>query len=140
VAGVGHRVAERPQQIRLALAIAHARHLRAALLGAAGRAGDVSQIARPRRVGHVDDRRAIVLVDAGERISRLAPVVADEGDEAPALLVDRRLVGRAPLEIVVTDQLHVSRFGPVTARRLRRSGPGRERDQGEAEEDHRKPS
>jgi len=35
VARIGDRVAERPQQVRLALAVADARHLGAALLGAA---------------------------------------------------------------------------------------------------------
>jgi len=140
VTRVRDRVAERPQQVRLALAIADARHLRPTLLAAARRSGDVRQIARSRRVGDIHDRRAVVFVDARERVSRLAAVVADVRDEARALLVDRRLVRRAPLQIVVADQLHVAGFGAVTARRLRRRGPCDERCQHEAEENHRKTS
>jgi hypothetical protein len=137
VARVRHGVAERPQQIRLALPIAETRHLRAALLRAAGRTRDVRQVARARRVGDVDDRGAVVLVGAGQRIARLATVMADVGDHAPALLVDRRLVRRASLQIVVADQLHVARFGAVAASRcLGRRGPGRERRQCEPEEHH----
>src|SRR5207247_7837372 len=121
VAGVGNRVAEGPQQVRLALAIAHARHLGAALLGAADRAGNVDQIARARRVGDVDDRRAVVLVHAGEGVARLAAVMPDVGDEAAALLVNRGLVRRAALQVVVADQLHVAGLGAVAAgRRLPR--------------------
>ena len=54
--------------------------------------------------------------------------------------MNRRLVRRAPLQIVVADQLHVAGFGAVTARRLRRRGPGDERCQREPEENHRKTS
>jgi hypothetical protein len=67
-----------------------------------------------------------------------AAVVADVGDDAPALRVDRRLVGRAALQIVVADQLHVAGFGAVTASgRLGRRGPGREHHEGEAEDGQR---
>src|SRR5207245_3012344 len=101
VARVGDCVAERPQEICLALPLADARHLGAALLGAAGSARDVSQIAWPRRVGDVDDRGAVVFLYSGQRIARLAAVMADVGDEVAASLVERRLVRRAYLQMVV---------------------------------------
>src|SRR5207245_6579286 len=65
VARAGHCIAERPQEICLALPLADARHLGAALLGAAGRPRDVSQIARPRWVGDLDDRGAVVFLHSG---------------------------------------------------------------------------
>src|SRR5206468_9701092 len=70
VTGVGDRVADRAQQIRLALPVAYAGHLRPALLTAARRAGNVAEVAGLRGVGGVDDRRAVVLLDAGERVAR----------------------------------------------------------------------
>src|SRR6185503_11407678 len=64
---------------------------------------------------------------------------ADVGDEAPALLVDRRLIRRAALQVVMTDQLHVLGLGAVPAwRRLGGRRRGRDRDQQETEE-HRHP-
>jgi len=45
--------------------------------------------------------------------ARPPTVVADVGDHAPALLMDRRLVGRAALQVVVADQLHVVSLGSV---------------------------
>src|SRR4029077_9556610 len=103
-------------QVRLALAIAHARHLRAALLRTADSAGNVDQIARARRVGDVDERPAVVLGHAGEGILRLAAVMPDVGDEAAALLVDRGLIRRAALQVVVADQLHVAGPRPLGPR------------------------
>ncbi len=40
-------------------------------------------------------------------------MVADIGDPAVPLLVDDGLIGAAPLEIVVADELHVALFGLV---------------------------
>jgi hypothetical protein len=141
VTRVGRRVAERPQQVGLALPVAHARHLRAALLGAAGHAGDVRQIARPRGIGDVHDRGAVVLLATGERIARPAAVVADVGQDTPALAMDRGLVGRAALQVVVADQFHVLGFGAVTARRrLRGRDAGRQQRRGEGGKDPYEPA
>src|SRR2546425_4916284 len=48
VARAGPRVAERPQEVALAPPVAHARHLRPALLGATVHPRDVGEVARPR--------------------------------------------------------------------------------------------
>src|SRR6185369_1758119 len=89
--------AERAQQIdrvavafRQGAAVADAGHLRAAGFEIALLTGDVEQVFRLRRVGDVDDRGAVELGLAGERIERLrhlrrATVVADVGNEAVAL-------------------------------------------------------
>ena len=62
------RVAERAQQVDLALvrarqraAAADARHLRAAVLAFACFSGNVREVARLLRIGHVDDRRAVAV-------------------------------------------------------------------------------
>ena len=65
-----------------------------------------------RRIGHVDDRGAVEFRLTGERIERFrsfrrAAVVSDIGDVAIALMMDRRLIGAAPLEVVIPDQPHV---------------------------------
>src|SRR2546422_2825904 len=39
------------------------------LLGATGHPRDVGEVTRPRGVGHIDDRRPVVFVGAGERRS-----------------------------------------------------------------------
>ena len=123
----------RPSAVR---AVAHPHHLRAARLVGAGRARDVVQVFRMRRIGDVDDRGAVVLGLAGQRIDRRrhvvgAAVMADIGDVAVALLVDGGLVGRARLQVVPADQLHVGGFrrradllflrqrGPQTPKRQR---------------------
>src|SRR4030095_10196653 len=73
-----------------------------------------------------------------ERVARRAAWMADVRDEARALSVNRRLVGRPALEIVVAHQLHVAGLGAVTARRgLRGPRPRRERNQDEPEQDRR---
>ena len=112
------RGAEGAQQIhgaRIAvgqvLAVAHARHLRAATLRAAFGAGNMCEILRLRRIGHVDDRGAVELGLTGQRIDRLGhiarAVMADISDVAVALPVDGRLIGAAGLQVVVADQPHV---------------------------------
>ncbi len=115
-------VAEGAQQIEFALvgfgqraAGADAHHLRAAGFVFAGLAGNVMQIFRLRRVGDVEDRGAVVLGLAGQRIDRLAHVgraamVADIGDVALALMEDRRLIGAAVLQVAIADQPHVLGF------------------------------
>ena len=106
------RVAERAQQVdgagialRQRLAVAHAHHLRAAVLGQALLAGNVREVLRAARIGDVDDRGAVEFLGARQRIERLghllgAAVVADVGDPAAALLVDDRLIGAARLQVV----------------------------------------
>ena len=104
--------------LRQRLAVADARHLRAAVLVVALLARDVREVFRLRRIGDVDDRGAVELGLAGQRIDRLrhlrrAAVVADIGDVAVALLVDGRLIGAARLQVVVADQAHVLRLGRI---------------------------
>jgi hypothetical protein len=105
------RVAVRARQ---ALAVAYPRHLRAAGLGPAFGAGNMREIFRLRRIGDVDDRGAVELPLAVERIHGLVDVacavVADIGDIALALLVNGRLIGAARLQVVEADEAHVLRF------------------------------
>ena len=130
--GIGHvpdlvgQVAERAQEVRLVLvgarqrlAVADSHHRRTARLRLTLRARDVVQIARVLRIGDIDDRRAVVLGLAGERIHPLAAVVADVGDPARALVVHDRLVRGARLEVVHPHQAHVALL----------LGAGRERDE-----------
>src|SRR6185437_14160763 len=103
--------AEGAQQVGLlgiglgeSLAVADARHLGAALVAAPRRARNVMEIFGMARIGDVDDRGAVVLAPAGERVHRplialLAAELADIGDPAPVLLMDHRRVGGTPLEI-----------------------------------------
>src|SRR2546428_453823 len=94
-----------------------------------------------RHVRHPDGPSCSGFALPGAGFARAPAVMADVGDEAAALLVDRRLVGRAPLEVVVTDQLHVVRLGAVAARRrLRRGRAGREGGHGEGENETRERS
>ena len=64
---------------------------------------------------------------AGQRIELLVAVVADVGDPALALLLDRRLVGGARLQVAVADQAHVQCLGLRTGLRggLRQGQQGR---------------
>ena len=69
-----------------------------------------------RRVGHVDQRGAVELGLAGQRVDRLfrlgnPTVMADIGDPAVALVMNDRLVGATPLQIAVADQRHVAGLG-----------------------------
>src|SRR6185437_755777 len=84
------------------LAVAHARHLGAALIAAPRRARNMVEIFGMARIGDVDDRGAVVLAPMAERVHRplgalLAAELADIGDPASVLLVDRRRVGGTPL-------------------------------------------
>ncbi len=161
---IGHVVdfvafaAEDAQQIDLVgialgqgLAVADARHLRAALLVIAFGAGDMGEVLRMRRIGHVDDRGAVEFGLAGQGIERLrhfrrAAMVADIGDIAVALMVDGRLIGGAVLQIVIADQPHIARFrriadfgraGDGDDVRLRRLRDGRQRNSGDHGSDRR---
>ena len=73
----------------------------------------MSEVARLLRIGHVDDRRAVLFVRACQRVSLHAAVMADVGDPAVPLAVNRGLVGAARLKVVVTDERHVALFRVV---------------------------
>src|SRR5262245_14436790 len=99
------RVRIRPGQ---ALAVANARHLRAAGLRAAVGTRNMRKIFRLRRIGDVDDRGAVELrlsVDPIDRLGHVArAVMAYIGDVAIPLLVNGRLVGAACLQIIEADE------------------------------------
>ena len=83
------QIAERAQEIgllarpaRQRLAVADARHRRAARLRLARRAGDVVQVLRLLRIRHVHDGGAVLLHLAGQRVHAQAAVVADVGDDS----------------------------------------------------------
>ena len=98
------------------LAVADAHHLRAAGLVFSFLPGNVVQVFRMRGIGDVDDRGAVRLGLAGDRIDRIgngvgSAVMSDIGDPAVALMMDGRLIGAARLKVAVADQLHVGGFG-----------------------------
>ena len=73
------------------------------------------QIFRVRGIGDIDDRRAVRLGLAGQRIDRIgnvigAAVMADIGDPAVALMMNGGLIGAARLQVVTPHQFHVGRF------------------------------
>src|SRR5258708_5678049 len=113
-------VAERPQEVGFVLVGsrqfrtgAHPHHLRPAVFRFSGLAGNVREVLGLLRVGHIEDRCAVVLLLAGERVQQVVAVMPDVGDPAAALLVDHGLIGAAALEVVVADQLHVALLGLV---------------------------
>src|SRR5205823_14071287 len=87
-------------------AVADAHHLCAAAFRLPGLAGNVGEESRLAWIGDVDDRGAVVLLAPRERVQRLAAVVADVGDPAPAALLDEGLVGAAALQVVVAGERH----------------------------------
>src|SRR5262249_29761266 len=126
--------AEGTQQVHLALvplrqlgAVAHSRHLGAAGLGEPRLPGDVRQVLRVLRIRHVDDRGAVVLLLARQRVEHVVAVVADVRDPAIALLVNRGLIGAASLQIAIADELEVLLLGLVVLR-LRAERDDRERE------------
>src|SRR2546430_1811922 len=72
-----------------------------------GFAGKVEQGHCPPGIGDVEDRRAVVLDGAGERIHRAPAVMSDIEDPALALFRDRGLVSAAALQRIASDELHV---------------------------------
>ena len=114
--------AEDPQHVGLArialgqrLAVTDAYHLRAALLVMALQPGNVREVFRLRRIGHVDDRGAVVFRLSGEPVDRLrhlgrSAMMSDIGDVAAALMMDRRLIGAAAVQIIVADEPHILGF------------------------------
>ena len=98
--------------------VANAHHLRAARLVCPLLTRDMFEINGMRRIADVDDRGAVRLRHAGHRINgvryrRRAAVMADISDPAIALFVDRRLIGTAPLEVVLADEPYIERFRRV---------------------------
>ena len=61
-------------------------------------------------IGDVEDRRAVLLELAVERVHAAPAVRADVGDPALALALDGRLVRAARREIVKADAAHVARL------------------------------
>ena len=117
---------------RQALAVAHAHHLRAAAFVLAGLSRDVTKVFGLRGIGNIDERRAVVLGLAGQRIDGSghvvgAAVMADVGDPAIALAMDRGLVRRARLQVVAADQFHVGGFRRGADLLLLCCRPGRHR-------------
>ena len=114
--------AEDPQHIGLArialgqrLAVADAHHLRAALLVMTLQTGNVREVFRLRRIGHIDDRGAVVFGLSGQSVDRLrhlgrSAVMSDIGDIAAALMMDRRLICAAAVQIIVADEPHILGF------------------------------
>ncbi len=97
------------------LAVADAHHLRAARLVEPFLAGNMREVFGVMRIGHVDQGGAIELTLPVERIERLrlsvaAAVMADIGDPAAILRVDGRLIGAAPLQVVIARKGHVPGF------------------------------
>ena len=96
-------------------------------------AGNVREVLRPLRIGDVDDRRAVVLVPAGQRIGLRRAVVADVGDPALALLVDAsagrrcapagRCSPRAPCCSFPLSAARRCRRPPARAARARSTSP-----------------
>jgi hypothetical protein len=73
----------------------------------------------PRRIGHVDDRRAVRLDAPGERVGPGSGVMADADEHPIALAVRHRLVRAAAPQVVVADQPHVPLLGRVAAALVR---------------------
>src|SRR5439155_14146807 len=99
--------------------IAHARHLRAAGLVAANLTWNVKQVSRPRRIRHVEDRRAVELLLPGERIDRSwnrvgAAMMADIRNPTVALPMDGGLVSTSTFEVVGADKPHVTGLWWIT--------------------------
>src|SRR5580700_1398627 len=69
------------------------------------------------RICDVDNRRAVRLLLAGERVERHATVMTDVGNPACTLLVNDGLIRAPVLQFVVADQLHVVLFSLLLRRR-----------------------
>jgi len=76
----------------------------------------MSEILGAPRVGYVDNRRAIRLLRAGERIQRAATVMTNVSDPASTLHVDHRLIGTPRLKVVGAQQPHIHSLGALTTR------------------------
>ena len=63
-----------------------------------------------RGIGDIDQRSAVVFMGARQRIQRAAVMMADISHPATVLLMDDGLIGAAPLQVMKTDQRHVTCF------------------------------
>src|SRR5947209_2551510 len=85
-----------------------------------------------RGVGHIDDRCPIRLRLTRHRIDGIrdrvrSAVMPDIGDPALALLLDRRLIGAARLQIARADEAHVERLWRIAdLRSFSECGPAAE--------------
>src|SRR5947207_15424335 len=141
-------IAEWAQQINRArvalgeaLAVADPHHLRAAGLVIALLAWDMGEGFGMRRVGHIGDRGAGELRLSGQRVDRFlrcrdAAVMADIGNPAVALMMDPRLIGAAPLQIVVADKAHIAGLGLVLSERGSADDGERQRPEERDNADH----
>ena len=116
-------VAKRAQHVELAfrafrqiVAAADAHHLRAALFGFADFARHVRKILRASDIGDIDDRRAVVLHLAGERIQLVVAMVSDVCNPAFALPLNDGLISGAPLQVVIASEFHAAAFDARLAR------------------------
>src|SRR5437762_11401534 len=141
-------IAEGAQQINRArvalgeaLAVADPHHLRAAGLVIALLARDMGEVFGICRVGHIDERSAAELGVSRQRIYRLlvlrnSTVMADIGNPAVALMMDPRLIGAAPLQIVVADEAHIAGLGLVLSERGSADDGERQRPEERDNADH----
>src|SRR5262249_20461460 len=79
-------------------------------------------------------RGAVVLGASGESVDRLrhlgrSAVMSDIGDIAAALMMNRRLIGAAAVQIVIADEPHILGLRRIT-------DLGRLGERGEREDDH----
>ena len=88
-------------------AAAHPHHLRASRGDRAGRARDVEQELGMRDIADIDDRGAVGLDLAGQRVLQIAAEIAEIEDVPPVLVDDQRLVDRPALIIGRALDLHV---------------------------------
>jgi hypothetical protein len=103
--------------VRELVAAADLNHLRPAL------GGQVVEIDRIPLVRDIDDRVAVFLDRAGQRIACFAVVVADIGDPPSVLLLDDAVIGAARLQVVKADEARVVGFFAVAILRRRRPSP-----------------
>ena len=94
-----------------------------------------------RRIGHIDERGAVELGLSRQRIYRLlvlrdSAVMADIGNPAVALMMDPRLIGAPPLQIVVADEAHIAGLGLVLSERGSADDGERQRPEERDNADH----
>src|SRR5262249_25730099 len=87
--------------------------------GLSGRARNVMQVAGPARIGDVEDRGAVELHLARQRVEPPASMVADVGDPSLSMPLDDGLIRRARLQIVLPPQAHVALLGRLGRRGTR---------------------
>src|SRR5262249_11359524 len=83
--------------------------------GLAWQARNVRKVSWLGRITHINDRGAAVFGLSGQSVHGLwhvyrSTVMPDIGDVAVALMMDRRLVSATGVQIVVSDESHISCF------------------------------